>query len=159
MITLTEDDVRERLDPAKVITAIESAFRDRYASTVIPNRTHLPTTQGVFLIMLCHDRAANAMGMKLVVVHQQPARPDDRIQATYLLFDPDTARPRLAASANYLTDVRTAVTSAIATKFLAREDARVLGVFGTGRQARAHIQVLPLIRHFDRVLVCGNDPA
>ena len=159
MITLTEDDVRERLDPAKVITAIESAFRDRYASTVIPNRTHLPTTQGVFLIMLCHDRAANAMGMKLVVVHQQPARPEDRIQATYLLFDPDTARPRLAASANYLTDVRTAVTSAIATKFLAREDARVLGVFGTGRQARAHIQVLPLIRHFDRVLVCGNDPA
>src|SRR6266550_2691031 len=159
MITLAEADVRQRLDPAQVITAIESAFRDRFASTVIPNRTHLPTTQGGFLIMLCHDRAANAMGMKLVAVQDKPMRPEDRIQATYLLFDPDTARPRLVASANYLTDLRTAATSAVATKFLAREDARVLGIFGTGRQARAHIQVLPLVRRFERVLVCGNHPA
>ena len=157
MTTFTENDVRQCLDPAKVITAIESAFRDRYPATIIPNRIHLPTTQGVFLIMLCYDRAANTMGMKLVVVQDKPARPEDRIQATYLLFDPDTAHPRLAASANYLTDLRTAATSAVATKFLAREDARVLGVFGTGRQARAHIQVLPLVRHFERVLVCGND--
>jgi ornithine cyclodeaminase/alanine dehydrogenase-like protein (mu-crystallin family) len=63
------------------------------------------------------------------------------------------------ASANYLTDLRTAATSAVATKCLAGEDARVLGIFGTGRQARAHIQVLPLVRRFERVLVCGNHPA
>jgi ornithine cyclodeaminase/alanine dehydrogenase-like protein (mu-crystallin family) len=159
MITITEDEVRQRLDPAHVITAIEAAFRDRYASMVIPDRTHLPTTQGVFLIMLCHDRGANAMGMKLVVVQDKPALPEDRIQATYLLFDPDIARPRLVASANYLTDLRTAATSAMATKFLAHEDVRTLGVFGTGRQARAHIQVLPLVRRFARVLIRGNDPA
>ena len=158
MITLTEDDVRQRLHPAQVITAIESAFRDRYPATVIPNRAHLPTAQGVFLIMPCYDGAANALGMKLVVVQDKPARPEGRIQATYLLFDSETARPRLVASANYLTDLRTAAASAVATKFLAREDARILGVFGTGRQARAHIQVLPLIRHFERVLVCGHDP-
>ena len=157
MTTLTEDDVRQRLNPAQVITAVESAFRDRYLSTVIPNRTHLPTAQGVFPIMPCYDRNTNAMGMKLVVAQDKPARPEDRIQATYLLFDPETARPRLAASANYLTDLRTAATSAVATKCLAREDARVLGIFGTGRQARAHIQVLPLVRRFERVLVCGTD--
>src|SRR6266576_3974382 len=158
MTTLTEDDVRQRLNPAQVITAVESAFRDRYLSTVIPNRTHLPTAQGVFLIMPCYDRNTNAVGIKLVVVQDKPARPEDRIQATYLLFDPDTARPRLVASANYLTDLRTAATSAVATKFLAREDSRVLGIFGTGRQARAHIQVVPLVRRFERVLVCGHDP-
>ena len=157
MITLTEDEVRKRLDPAKVITAIESAFRDRYASTIIPNRTHLPTTKGVFLIMPCYDRNTNAMGMKLVVVQDRPERAEERIQATYLLFDPETARPRLEVSANYLTDLRTAATSAVATKSLACADARVLGVFGTGRQARAHIQVLPLVRRFERVLVCGTD--
>src|SRR5438105_9517540 len=157
MITLTEDDVRQRLDPTEVITAIESAFRDRYPTTIIPNRIHLPTTQGVFLIMLCHDRDANVIGMKLVVVQDKPALPEDRIQAAYLLFDPDTARPRLAASANYLTDLRTAATSAVATKFLACEDARVLGIFGTGRQARAHIQVVPLIRPFDHFLISGSE--
>ena len=61
MTTLTEDEVRQRLDPAQVITAIEFAFRNRYPTTIIPNRTHLPTPQGLFLIMLCHDRATNVI--------------------------------------------------------------------------------------------------
>jgi ornithine cyclodeaminase/alanine dehydrogenase-like protein (mu-crystallin family) len=60
--------------------------------------------------------------------------------------------------ANYLTDARTAATSAVATKFLAREDAKVLGVFGTGREARAHLQILRHVRPFERALVTGRDP-
>lgn len=158
MITLTEDDVRQRLDPARVITAIESAFRERYLSTVIPTRTHINLAEGVFLIMPCYDRAGRALGMKVVIVEDKPARPEDRIQATYMLLDLETGRPRLLLPANYFTDLRTAATSAVATKFLAREDTKTLGVFGTGRQARAHIKVLPLVRHFEHVLVCGKDP-
>jgi ornithine cyclodeaminase len=73
-----------------------------------------------------------------------------------MLLDPRTVQPMPVVPANYLTDLRTAATSAVATKFLAREDARVLGVFGTGRQARAHIEILPLVRQFQRVLVCGR---
>jgi alanine dehydrogenase len=112
---------------------------------------------GVFLIMPCYDLVGHALGMKLVVVQANPVRAEDRIQATYLLLDPETGRPRLLLSAKYLTDLRTAATSAVATKFLAREDARVLGVFGTGRQARAHLKVMSLVRRFERVLVCGKD--
>ena len=59
--------------------------------------------------------------------------------------------------AKYFTDLRTAATSAVATKFLARETVKVLAVFGTGRQARAHIKVIPRVRHFEQVLVCGRD--
>jgi ornithine cyclodeaminase/alanine dehydrogenase-like protein (mu-crystallin family) len=80
------------------------------------------------------------------------------VHATYMLLDPRTAQPVLVVPANYLTDLRTAATSAVATKFLARQDVRVLGVFGTGRQARAHIKILPLVRRFERVLVCGREP-
>ena len=157
MTTLTEDDFRQRLDPARVIAAIESAFHDRYPSTLIPTRTHMNLTGGIFLIMPCYDRAGHTLGMKLVVVQEKPVRPEDRIQATYMLLDYQTGRPKLIIPANYLTDLRTAATSAVATKFLAREDAKTLGVFGTGRQARAHIQVLPLVRRFKRVLVCGKN--
>src|SRR3989441_3786303 len=157
MITLTEDQVRSRLDPTRVIFAIEAAFRDRYPSTLIPTRTHMNLTGGIFLIMPCYDRAGHALGMKLVVVQDKPARPEARSQATYMLLDPEPGRPRRLMPANYLTDRRTAATSAVATKFLAREDAKTLGVFGTGRQARAHIKVLPLVRRFKRVLVCGKD--
>jgi ornithine cyclodeaminase/alanine dehydrogenase-like protein (mu-crystallin family) len=157
MIELSEDEVRQRLDPARLIAAIETAFRDRLPSVTVPVRTQVNTSEGVFLIMPCHDRSGNTLGMKLVVVQNNPARAEDRVQATYMLLDPETGSPRLLLSAKYLTDLRTAATSAVATKFLAREDARVLGVFGTGRQARAHLQVLPLVGHFERVLVCGKD--
>lgn len=157
MQVLTEDEVRKRLDPDRVISAIESAFRNRYPSTVVPVRSNLQMSGGVFLAMPCYDGAGHALGMKLVVVQEKPQSSDDRIQATYLLLDPQTGRPLAIVAANYLTDLRTAATSAVATKFLARERVKVLGVFGTGRQARAHIRVIPHVRHFEQVLVCGRD--
>jgi ornithine cyclodeaminase/alanine dehydrogenase-like protein (mu-crystallin family) len=112
------------------------------------------------------------LGMKLILLRDQnhhpvashSPRPADeaslttgRVQATYLLLDPETAQPRLTIAANYLTDLRTAATSAVATKFLARPDASTLGIFGTGRLARAHLDVLPLARNFQRVLICGRN--
>jgi ornithine cyclodeaminase len=115
--------------------------------------------------MSCYDGAANTLGMKLILVRDQNARDiaaglplsEGRIQATYLLLDPETAQPRLTIAANYLTDLRTAATSAVATKFLARPDASTLGIVGTGRLALAHLAVLPLARNFERVLVCGRN--
>lgn len=153
----TEDKVRQRLDPDRVIAAIESAFRDRYLSSVIPARPNLQMAGGMFLVMPFYERARHALGMKLVVVQENPRRSEDRIQATYMLLDPQTGCPLLVVPANYLTDLRTAATSAMATKFLAREPVKVLGIFGTGRQARAHIQVIPRVRRFEQVLVCGRD--
>jgi alanine dehydrogenase len=157
MKMLTEAHVRERLDPLQVIAAVETAFRDRYPDVVIPARTHFETSDGIFLMMPCHDRRGRALGMKLVMVQSRPARAEDRVQATYLLLDPATAIPQAVIPAKYLTDVRTAATSAVATKFMARQDVRVLGIFGTGRQARVHAKLLPLVRRFERMLVCGRD--
>ncbi|PYX10183.1 MAG: ornithine cyclodeaminase family protein [Acidobacteria bacterium] len=159
MQKLTEDDVRQRLAPARLIAALESAFRDRYASTEIPLRTHINLDSGIFLLMPCYDRAEVALGVKVVTVQENPAHPEERIQATYILFDPRTASPRLIIPAKYLTDLRTAATSALATKLLARQDVATLGIFGAGRQARAHLRVLPVVRNFQRVLVCGRTRA
>jgi ornithine cyclodeaminase/alanine dehydrogenase-like protein (mu-crystallin family) len=172
---LSEADVRRLLDPAELIVALESAFRDRYPAITIPPRTQAELSHGIFLAMSCYDRASAALGMKLVLVREQARNQaaeqshdragkgapltEGRVQATYLLLDPETAQPRLTIAANYLTDLRTAATSAVATKFLARPDASVLGIFGTGRLARTHLAVLPLVRNFGRVLVCGRNPA
>jgi len=168
---LTEADVRRLLDPLQLCAALESAFRDRYPSISLPPRTHAELAHGIFLAMSCYDGAASTLGMKLVLVrdHAQThaAHPDSgaavltegRVQATYLLLDPETAAPRLTIAANYFTDLRTAATSAVATKFLARSDAATLGIFGTGRLARTHLSVLPLVRNFQRVLICGRTPS
>lgn len=131
---LTEADVRGLLDPAQLIAALESAFRNRYPSITIPQRTRAQLANGIFLAMSCYDGDAHALGMKLVLVRDKGREHDNavalrtggRIQATYLLLDPETAEPCLTVAANYLTDLRTAATSAVATKFLARSDARTL---------------------------------
>jgi len=156
MFHWTEEEVRRRLDPLRVIAAIETAFRDRYPLVRIPARTHIPTRDGVFLVMPCHDR--ETVGIKFVTVLNSPRDPGQRIQATYMLLDAASAEPRLIIPAGYLTDLRTAATSAVATKLLARADVQTLGLFGTGRQARAHARILPLVRKFRRVVVCGTHP-
>jgi ornithine cyclodeaminase/alanine dehydrogenase-like protein (mu-crystallin family) len=156
MITFTESDVR-RLDPLRVIAAIEDAFRDRYTSTTIPVRTQIAVAGGVLLVMPCYDRVRSAFGMKLLKVRTNPTCREDRVQATYLLLDPETGRPTASISANYLTDLRTAATSAVATKLLARDEVQTLGIFGTGSEARAHLKILPLVRNFQRVLICGRN--
>jgi ornithine cyclodeaminase/alanine dehydrogenase-like protein (mu-crystallin family) len=159
MHVLSEAEVHQLIDPAKVIDAIETAFRVRYPTTLMPTRTQMKLADGVFLIMPCYDREGRSLGMKLVKFNENPSVAEDRIQATYILLDSATGCSKLVIAANYLTDVRTAATSAVATKFLSRSDSRVLGVFGTGRQARAHLRVLRMVRSFERALVCGRDLA
>src|SRR6201987_5247345 len=158
MHVLTEADVHRLLDPRALIPAMEEGFRSRYPSTVMPTRTQMKLEGGIFLIMPCYDRAGRGLGMKLVKFNESPRLAEDRIQATYILLDIESGCTKLVIPANYLTDVRTAATSAVATKLLARPDARVLGVFGTGRQARAHLHVLRHVRNFERALVTGKDP-
>ena len=157
MFHLMEEQIRRQLDPARLIAEIEAAFRDRYHSITIPLRTHISIADGIFLIMPCYDAGSGTLGMKVVTVPNHPPRAEDRVQAVYMLFDPASARPNLIIPANYLTELRTAATSAVATKLLACDDAEVLGIFGTGRQAHAHLKVLPLVRRFRRALVCGKD--
>jgi alanine dehydrogenase len=155
---LTEADVHRLLDPRSLIPAIEEAFRVRYPSTLMPTRTQMKVGDGVFLIMPCYDRVGHGLGMKMVKFNESPREAEERVQATYILLDVESGCAKLVIPANYLTDARTAATSAVATKFLAREDAKVLGVFGTGREARAHLQILRHVRPFERALVTGRDP-
>jgi ornithine cyclodeaminase/alanine dehydrogenase-like protein (mu-crystallin family) len=162
---LSEEEVRRRLDPAQAIAAIENAFRDRFPLVTFAPRMHLAVAGGVLLIMSCYDSSKRSLGMKLVKVRSdRPSANDNlnsvgaaRVQATYLLLDPETGAPHLTIAANYLTALRTAATSALATRYLAREDATTLGVFGTGYLARAHLRVMPLVRNFKRIIICGRD--
>ncbi len=161
MHIFSDDQVRKLLVPRKVRAAIEESFGRDYRSTAqMPTRMHLdiPST-GVLLTMPCYDSGLPGLGIKLVTVREGAVRSNNRIEATYLLLDPETGKVLALLAANHLTDLRTAATSAVATRHLARMEAKTLGIFGTGRQARAHINVLPEVRDFQRVLVCGSHRA
>ena len=161
MQVFSEAEVKRQLSPKLAMAAIEQAFqRDYRATAQMPPRTHLPLSRGgVFLVMPCHDPAVPGTGVKLVTVLDSPPEGVDRVQAQYCLFDPATGALRALLAANYLTDIRTAATSAVATRFLGRPQAATLGIFGTGRQAWAHLMVMCELREFQRVLVCGSSPA
>ncbi len=161
MHVFSETDVKRLLSPQAAMAAVEQAFRRDYRATVLmPPRIHLPLPRGgVFLVMPCHDPAVAATGVKLVTVLDAPPPGSERIQAQYCLLDPATGALKALLAANYLTDIRTAATSAVATRLLARPEVATLGIFGTGRQAWAHLLAMRLVREFRRVLVCGSSPA
>jgi ornithine cyclodeaminase/alanine dehydrogenase-like protein (mu-crystallin family) len=154
-----EETVKRVLSPESVIEAIEGAFGQRFANFFAPKRYSVELPGGnVLLSMPCYDRSTGRCGVKLVTVVKSGAAIDERVQATYLLFS-SAGKPELIMSANTLTDIRTAATTALATKYLARTDARTLGIFGTGRLAWAHASVLPRAHKFDRIIVCGSSVA
>jgi ornithine cyclodeaminase len=73
-----------------------------------------------------------------------------------VLFDADTGAVVCVADAEAVTHVRTGCASAVATRALARPDARTLAVFGTGAQADSHIRAITAAQPIDRVLLWGR---
>ena len=151
MLFLSDNQLRNLLDPGQVTQAIRDAFGRGFSSLRMPVRTVLQLDSAVLLIMPCYDDTLKAAGVKLVSVSEKSG-----VNAVYELFDPVTGIALARMEANDLTDLRTAATSAVATSLLARPDAETLGIFGSGRQAAAHFAVLPRVHSFKRFLVCGS---
>ncbi|MEO8451428.1 MAG: ornithine cyclodeaminase family protein [Gemmatimonadota bacterium] len=78
-------------------------------------------------------------------------------QGFVLLFDPKNGSPRAVLDGREITAIRTAAATAVATDALARSDTTTLAIFGYGEQARTHLEALPRVRPFKRVLVWGRD--
>lgn len=79
-------------------------------------------------------------------------------QSTVFLFDADSGRLAAIVGGNYLTAVRTAASSAVSIRHLARKDARVLGMVGAGHQAGFQLRAAADERKFDRVLAWNPHP-
>lgn len=89
----------------------------------------------------------------LCIIPSNPSRGLDTHQGTVTLFDGSIGAPTAILNASAVTEVRTAAVSAVATRLLAREDARVLAILGAGVQGRAHLRSLAPVRAFDEVRV------
>jgi alanine dehydrogenase len=151
MLLFSEDQFRRLVNADQAIEALRAAFtRDSSSTLRMPRRTSLELDGAVLLVMPCYDQALSAAGVKLVSVSKKG------VHAVYELLDPATGITVARIEADYLTDLRTAAASALATDLLARPHTKTLGIFGSGRQAAAHLAVLPRVRRFERFLVCGR---
>ena len=96
----------------------------------------------------------DVFGAKLVTVFPGNAgTPFHTHQAQIQLFDSATGEPLATMDGRVITAWRTAAVSAVATDFLARPDAQVLTILGSGVQARTHLSALAKVRNFTEVRV------
>lgn len=163
MLVLSRADLERVLTPIDVIDAMAVAFR-RYAEGTcdVPLRTATNVGEdGVLLTMPAafSDGVAHGLGTKLVSVYPRNlGRGHPTVCASYLLMNGSTGQPLAMLEGTFLTAIRTGATSALATRLLARPEARRAACFGAGVQARFQLLCLAAVRPLERVVVVGRDP-
>ncbi|TMF25303.1 MAG: ornithine cyclodeaminase family protein [Chloroflexi bacterium] len=161
MLILSRSDVERLLDPDALREAIARAMADLSAGRVsMPLRIAAIVAErdGLLAAMPAFLPSANALTTKLVSLFPRNTdRPTH--QAVIVAFDPDNGSPAALMDGEAITAARTAAGSALATDLLARKEAAVLAVIGTGVQARAHLRALARVRAFREVRVAGRDAA
>jgi ornithine cyclodeaminase len=163
MRILSRRDVETLLDLDQLVEAVASAMIDLSEGRAsLPPRVAatVEDQSGILAAMPGYLPSARVLASKLVTVFpNNPALGLHSHQAVILAFDPDTGTPLALMDGTYITAVRTAAGSALATRLLGRPDASVLAIIGTGVQARAHARAIPRVRVVSEVRVAGRDEA
>jgi len=144
VLILTEDDVSRLAKIDDIINKIEGVLKD-YSDkkTIMPPRFSMEGTagtSGTIRLMLASIPHQKATGLKILT----GSAGKRRAEGTYFLislFD-DDGSVRCIMSANRLTQLRTGAASAVATKFLARKDSKIVGIIGAGIQGQGQLEAL-----------------
>lgn len=150
---LDEEKVRSLLTYEALIPAVERALIELSAGRIqqpLRSVLRVPEHEGIFALMPAVD--GDLMGVKLVTIYERN-REQPTHQAVIQLLSANTGEPLLAMDGRLITEMRTAAVSAVATRALARKDARVLAILGSGVQARSHVRALQMVRRFEEVRV------
>lgn len=155
MLVLTRAEVEELLDLDALLDALAGAHAELSAgSASLPPRVAAFASNGLLGAMPAYLPSVG-LGCKLVSLFPENVdRPTH--QAEIVMFDPANGTPVAVMDGTYITAMRTAAAAALATRLLAREDARVLAIVGTGVQSRAAQEMFPRVRDFDEIRVAGR---
>jgi alanine dehydrogenase len=160
MLILSRADVEELLDLDALIDALASAMADLSGGRAsVPNRVAatVDEREGLLAAMPAYAPGVTALTTKLVSLFPRNAGTAlPTHQAVIVAFDPTTGEPLALLDGTPITALRTAAGSALSTRLLARKDADVLAIVGTGVQARSHAQAVPLVREFREIRVAGR---
>lgn len=161
MLVLNRREVDDLLDVDALIDALAGAMDDLSAGRVSmpPRNFAMVADRGLLAAMPAYVGSSELLAAKLVLVFPGNASENlETHQAMVAVFDPQTGVPVALLDGAAITATRTACCSALATRLLARDDARVLAIVGSGVQARTHARAVSRVRDFDEVIVAGRDP-
>jgi ornithine cyclodeaminase/alanine dehydrogenase-like protein (mu-crystallin family) len=153
MLFLDEQQVRKHLRMEELIPAMEKALIDFSAGKVTqPVRQVIAVDPPGGFYGMMPALTPEGLGQKIVTFYPPNAeRGIPTHMAIILLNDPQTGAPLAVIDGRLITEMRTAVVSAAATKLLASPDAKILAILGSGVQARSHVEALRLVRRFEEI--------
>lgn len=163
MRVLSDRDVERLLTMERCVEVMAGVLAATAGEGVVnPLRAMLrfPAGNGVLGWMPAYLDPPRATGIKVVTVMPgNHGTPFDSHQGAVLLFEAEHGALLAVIDGSSVTAIRTAAVSAVATRALAREDARCLALIGSGVQARTHLEAMLLVRPLERITVWSRDRA
>ena len=158
MLVLNEHDLKQCLD----LDLLRICMRDALHSFSLKKTSDFPRT--VFQtgdgdtspigFMLAKDQRKNILGYKAIsVFHKNKSKKINPHQGIVTLLDADTGKIKSILDGFFITAVRTAAVSAVATELLSRINSKTLVLIGSGCQAVAHVQAISRIRPIQNIRV------
>jgi alanine dehydrogenase len=159
MLFLSQEDVSELLDLDQLVDALAAAHAELSAgnASLPPRIAALVAERDALLGAMPVYLPSAGLVCKLVTLFPHNVDRETH-QAVICVFDPETGTPIALMDGTHITATRTAAGSALATRLLARDDARVLAIIGTGVQAHTHARAIPRVRDIAEIRVAGRDP-
>lgn len=162
MLILSREDIKKVLEIGDLYQALEEGFRMlARGQCQIPLRhaINMSRYDGISLFMPSYCEGLGAAGIKLVtVMSQNPGKNLPLIHSNYLYASAETGQIVSIMDAEFITAMRTAATSAIATDRVSKSGGRVLAIFGTGVQAWSHAEVFAKLFTIGEILVFPRSP-
>ena len=165
-LVLSRTDIQGLIDFKDFVHAMEQVFRlHGQGQTLGTGLLHLDAIDGEFHIKAGGIRASSetrayfAVKINGAFFHNPERYGLPSIQGCIVLFDATTGSPLALLDSGDITRQRTAATTALAALYLAKKSPRVITIFGTGHQAREHLEGISRLLEPERLLVLGRDPA
>lgn len=145
---ITETEVSELLDMPTTLVAVEAVFRQHgvgLATNRSRRRAFYPG--GQLNVMFGATPEIDAVGTKAYTISKNGAK------FYTLIFDPTEGSLLAIIQSDKMGQLRTGAATGIGAKYLARDDATTLGLFGTGWQAESQLEAVSAVRDLTKVLV------
>ncbi len=162
---LARRDVEGLLDMPAAIEAVAEAYRlDYLGEAELPVRTNIPVTrhEGSLMSMPAYlGGEMDALGAKLISFYgtNPSMRGLPAVQGNVMLFDGRNGALLALMDAGFLTAMRTGASGGVAARYLAREDARTLTIFGSGAAAPYQVEAAVCEREIEEIFVLSRKPA
>jgi len=157
MIFLNRDQINDLISMEEAIRAMGTAFAQlSNGEAVVPPRLSLdiPDKNATSLVMPAYATGSPYYTVKIVSVnYSNPKKGLPLIHGVVQVFDAENGQHIANLDGASITAIRTGAASGLATDLLAKENANVCAVFGTGVQAASHIEAVLEVRPIKKIMV------